>query len=94
MTGAAFHNQPNMEDFTMKLNSKTGATLSAATVIALMSATPVAPAQAQTGTAPAGLLRLDPPQPSNDGAKLAEGARAKVRNAYALSLSRKTRPNR
>jgi len=63
-------------------------------VMALVSAAPAAPAQAQTGTAPAGLLRLDPPQPSNDGAKLAEGARAKVRNAYALSLSRKTRPNR
>jgi hypothetical protein len=81
-----------MEDFTMKLNSNAGATLAAATVIALMSATPVAPAYAQS--VPAGLLRLDTPQPSNDGAKLAEGARAKVRNAYALSLSRKTRPNR
>ena len=92
MTGAAFHNQPNMEDFTMKLNSKAGATLAAATVIALVSATPLAPASAQSFSA--GLLRLDPPQPSNDGAKLAEGARAKVRNAYALSLSRKTRPNR
>ena len=79
-----------MEDFTMKFNSKAGATLAAATaLIALMS---VAPASAQGF--PAGLLRLDPPQPSNDGAKLAEGARAKVRNAYALSLSRKTRPNR
>jgi hypothetical protein len=91
MTGAAFHNQPNMEDFTMKLNSKAGATLAAATVIALMS-TPVAPASAQG--VPSGLLRLDTSQPSNDGAKLAEGARAKVRNAYALSLSRKTRHNR
>ncbi len=52
-------------------------------LIALMSATPVAPALAQA--APAGLLRLDPPQPSNDGAKLAEDQRAKVRSAYARS---------
>ena len=50
---------------------------------ALISATPVAPAFAQS--APAGLLRLDPPQPSNDGAKLAEDQRAKVRGAYARS---------
>jgi hypothetical protein len=49
--------------------------------IALMSATPVAPAFAQG--VPAGLLRLDPPQPSNDGAKFAEDQRAKVRSAYA-----------
>ena len=91
MTGAAFHNQPNMEDFTMKLNSKTGATLSAATVIALMSATPVAPAQAQTGTAPAGLLRLDPPQPSNDATRYSEEQRAKLRNVYARA--RKARVN-
>ena len=73
----------------MKLNSKAGATLAAATVIALMSATPVAPASAQGF--PAGLLRLDPPQPSNDRAKLTEDARAKVRNSFALS--RKTQPN-
>jgi hypothetical protein len=78
-----------MEDFTMKLNSKAGATLAASTVIALMSATPVTPASAQG--VPAGLLRLDTPQPSNDGAKLTEDARAKVRNTFALS--RKTRPN-
>jgi len=73
----------------MKLNSKAGATLAAATVIALMSATPVAPAHAQG--VPAGLLRSDTPQSSNDGAKLTEDARAKVRNTFALS--RKTRPN-
>ncbi len=54
-----------------------------AALIALMSAAPVAPAFAQG--APAGLLRLDPPQPSNDGAKLAEDQRAKVRSAYARS---------
>jgi hypothetical protein len=52
-------------------------------LIALMSATPVAPAFAQG--VPAGLLRLDAPQPSNDGAKLAEDQRAKVRSAYARS---------
>ena len=75
----------------MKLNSKSGATLAAATatLIALMSATPVAPASAQG--VPAGLLRLDPPRPSNDGAKLAEEQRAKVRGAYAHS--RRTLPN-
>jgi hypothetical protein len=78
-----------MEDFTMKLNSKAGATLAAATVIALMSATPVAPAHAQG--VPAGLLRSDTPQSSNDGAKLTEDARANVRNTFALN--RKTRPN-
>jgi hypothetical protein len=52
-------------------------------LVALMSATPVAPALAQS--APAGLLRLDPPQPSNDGAKLTEDQRVKVRSAYARS---------
>jgi hypothetical protein len=49
-------------------------------LIALMSATPTAPASAQV---PAGLLRLDPPQSSNNGAKLAQDQRAKVRSAYA-----------
>lgn len=48
-------------------------------LIALMSATPTA-ASAQV---PAGLLRLDPPQPSNDGVKLTQDQRAKVRSAYA-----------
>ena len=51
--------------------------------LALMSATPTAPAFAQG--VPAGLLRLDPPQSSNDGAKLAEDQGAKVRSAYARS---------
>jgi len=55
-----------------------------AALIALISATPVAPASAQAS--PAGLLRLDPPQPSNDGVKqLTEEQRAKVRSAYARS---------
>jgi hypothetical protein len=48
---------------------------------ALISTAPVAPASAQS--APAGLLRLDPPQPSNDSVKLADEQRAKVRGAYA-----------
>jgi hypothetical protein len=62
-----------------------------AALIALISATPVAPALAQG--VPAGLLRLDPPQPSNDGAKqLTEDQRAKLRSAYAHS-SRKTQAN-
>jgi hypothetical protein len=52
-------------------------------IIALVSATPVAPAFAQS--APAGLLRLDPPQPSNAGPQLADDQRVKVRNAYARS---------
>jgi hypothetical protein len=60
-----------------------------AALIALM-ATPVAPALAQG--VPAGLLRLDPPQPSNDGAKqLTEDQRVKLRSAYAHS--RKTQVN-
>ena len=50
-------------------------------LIALMSATPVAPAHAQG--VPAGLLRLDPPQPSNDAKKLTEDQCAKVRGASA-----------
>jgi hypothetical protein len=52
-------------------------------LVALMSATPVAPAHAQG--VPAGLLRLDPPQPSYDGTRLTEDQRAKVRGAYARS---------
>ena len=54
-----------------------------AALIALMAATPVAPASAQG--VPAGLLRLDTAQPLNDGAKLAEDQRSKVRSAYARS---------
>jgi len=53
----------------------------AAALIALVSATPVAPAHAQG--APAGLLRLDSSQPSNDGVRLSDEQRAKVRNSYA-----------
>ena len=52
-------------------------------LVALTSATPFAPALAQG--VPAGLLTLDPPQPSNDGTKLAADQRTKVRSAYARS---------
>jgi hypothetical protein len=56
---------------------------SALALLALMSAMPVAPASAQV---PADMLRLDPPQPANnDGGKLAQEHRAKVRHAYARS---------
>jgi len=60
-------------------------------VMALVSAAPAAPAQAQTGTAPAGLLRLDPPQTSNDATRYSEEQRAKLRNVYARA--RKARVN-
>jgi hypothetical protein len=54
-------------------------------LIALMSATPVVPSYAQG--VPAGLMRLDPPQASNNVGQLAEVDRshAKIRNAYARS---------
>jgi hypothetical protein len=66
--------------------------LSSAALIVLISATLVVPAHAQG--VPAGLLRLDAPQPTNDGVKLAERGtndgvmlteRGKLRNAYARS---------
>jgi hypothetical protein len=57
--------------------------LGSVAVMVLVSGAPVAPAQAQSGSAPAGLLRLDPPQPSNDGARYSEEQRAKLRNVYA-----------
>jgi len=66
-----------------------GVLFGTAALIALVSATPLAPAAAQS--APAGLLRLDPPQPSNDGVKFTEEQRAKIRGAYARS--RKTQVN-
>ena len=58
-------------------------------MMALVSAAPVVPATAQS--APAGLLRLDPPQPSNDGARYSEEQRAKLRNVYFRA--RKARVN-
>lgn len=60
-----------------------------AALVALVSAAPVAPAVAQG--VPAGLLRLDPPQPSNSGVKFTEEQRTKIRSAYARS--RKTQVN-
>jgi hypothetical protein len=50
-------------------------------VMAVLSAAPVA--HAQSGSAPAGLLRLDPPQANNDVARYSEEQRAKLRNVYA-----------
>jgi hypothetical protein len=52
----------------------------AVALIALMSAAP--PASAQV---PADMLRLDPPRPANDDARLATDQRTKVRSAYARS---------
>jgi hypothetical protein len=59
------------------------ALLGSAALLALLSATPVAPAFAQG--APDQLRYLDPPRPSNDTAtaQLTENQRAKVRSAYA-----------
>lgn len=48
-------------------------------LVVLVSATLIVSAQG----APAGLLRLDPPQPSNDGVQVAEGRHTKMRSAYA-----------
>jgi len=52
-----------------------------AALVALVSTTPAAPAHAQG--VPAGLLRLDPPQPSNDSVQLSEAQRTKLRSVYA-----------
>jgi len=49
--------------------------------IALILATPIAPASAQG--VPAGLLRPDSAQPSNDGTKLTQAQEAKLRASYA-----------
>jgi hypothetical protein len=58
-----------------------GVLFGTAALIAMVSATPPAVAQ----SAPAGLSRLDPPQPSNDGVKLTEEQRTKIRGTYARS---------
>jgi hypothetical protein len=50
-------------------------------LIALMSAAPVVPANAQG--VPAGLLRLDPPQSVSNSFAEVEQPHAKIRNAYA-----------
>ena len=60
-----------------------------AALVALVSATQVAPAHAQG--VPAGLQRLDPPQPSRDTVQVTEQQRLKVRNAYARA--RKNQPH-
>jgi hypothetical protein len=52
-------------------------------LLALISVAPVGSASAQS--APAGLLRLDPPRQSNDIAQLPDDQRSKVRAAYAHS---------
>jgi hypothetical protein len=56
-------------------------------LIAIISATSVTPAFAQG--VPAGLLRLDQPQTSNDGVKLTEDQQAKARSAYAQTWKKK-----
>jgi hypothetical protein len=58
-------------------------------LIALMSAAPVGPANAQG--VPAGLLRLDPPQPSSNSFAEVVRPHAKIRNAYARA--RKIQPH-
>ena len=63
------------------------AILGSAALLALLSATPVAPAFAQ---APDQLRYLDPPKPSNDVAKVTEDQHAKLRNAYARVRIKKT----
>ena len=49
--------------------------------IALISATPIMPASAQG--VPAGLLRLEPSQPWDEGGQIVEDRRANARGAYA-----------
>jgi len=62
-------------------NTRTAIVLSgSAALIALMTAAPVAPAQAQG--VPAGLLRLDPPASVSEGAL---AAHAQVRSAHVRS---------
>jgi hypothetical protein len=65
-------------------NSRTTTVLfGSVALLALISVAPVAPASAQG--APAGLLRLDPPQPSHDVAQFSDEQRTKLRGAYARS---------
>ena len=52
-------------------------------LLALISVAPVGSASAQS--APAGLLRLDSSQPSNDVAQFNDDQRTKLRGAYARS---------
>ena len=65
-------------------NSRTKTVLfGSVALLARVSAASVAPAVAQS--APAGLLRLDPPRSSNDIAQLPDDQRSKVRASYARS---------
>ena len=77
-----FRNTPATD---VRLARALGVLFGSAALVALVSATPVTSAFAQGGggSAPAGLLRLDPPQPANDAANLTEEQRAKVRGTYA-----------
>jgi len=65
----------------VRLPRALGVLFGSAALIALILAMPVVPAAAQS--APAGLLRLDPPQPSTNGAKFTDEQRARVRGTYA-----------
>jgi hypothetical protein len=56
-------------------------------LIAVIATAPVTPAAAQG--VPAGLLRLDSSQPSND-TRFTEAQQAKVRSAYASTRKRKS----
>ena len=56
-------------------------TIGSAVLATLILAAPIAPASAQG--VPAGLLRLDSVQGSNDTTKLTEAEQAKLRSAYA-----------
>ena len=58
-----------------------GLTIGSAVLATLILAAPIAPASAQG--VPAGLLRLDSVQGSNDTTKLTEAEQAKLRSAYA-----------
>jgi hypothetical protein len=70
-----------MSKFLQNSVSLSSVAFGALALVTLVSATPVTPAHAQS--APAGLLRLDPPQPSRDIGQLADDQRTKVRAAYA-----------
>jgi len=71
------------------LNSRlSSVAFGALALVTLASATSVTPVHAQS--APAGLLRLDPPRPSNDVGQLADDQRAKARGSYAQVRKNRT----
>jgi hypothetical protein len=76
-----------MSNFAQKTIVKS-LSIGSAVFLALIFATPIMPAAAQG--VPAGLLRLDPPQSSNDLTKLPAAEQAKLRSSYARV--RKTTP--